>query len=396
MSEAGNSAGRFVIVGGGPAGLSAARAYREVGGDGEVTLLSEEDFPPYRRPPLTKEYLRDEVPKTDLPMEDENWYAENGVNLVLEARVASLDRDRRVVVRENGEEHPYDACVLATGSEPLRPPVPGADDPEVRVMRSVEDSDGLAEKASSGTKVLVVGSGFIGCEAAASLSMCGAEVVQVSLEDLPQETRLGGEAGGRIVAWLEERGVDLRHGRSIRRINRVDGGFETEVEGRESFRSDVVLLAAGVEARTRLALDSGLGILSGGVSCDSSMRASDTDIFAVGDISYAFNEAAGRSLRVEHWGDALEHGRIAGTVAAGGEARWRSVPGFWSTIGDRILKYAAWGDGWDESRFVDHGGGAFTVWYGLDGVCVGVLSHERDEDYERGRELIEAGASLPE
>jgi hypothetical protein len=110
------------------------------------------------------------------------------------------------------------------------------------------------------------------------------------------------------------------------------------------------------------------------------------------------NESAGSRQKVEHWGDALEHGRIAGTVLAGGEAVWTMAPGFWSTMGDKTLKYWAWSGGWDEARFVNKdgtGGEAFTVWYGKEGVTVGVLAHNADEDYENGRGLIEQGARLP-
>jgi len=134
--------------------------------------------------------------------------------------------------------------------------------------------------------------------------------------------------------------------------------------------------------------------VDGGVVTDSSMRTSAPGIYAVGDIARAYNEPAGRHLSVEHWGDALEHGRIAGTVISGGAAAWGMAPGFWSTIGDKTLKYWAWGDGWDEQLF-ENKGEAFTVWYGKEGTLVGVLSHDSDEDYERGRELIERGESFP-
>ena len=120
---------RIVIVGGGPAGLSVARAYREMGGRGRLILLTAEPDAPYRRPPLTKEYLRGEMPRDELSIESHDWYKENGVELRTTTLVAGLDRDRGVVETENGEEIPYDACVLATGSEPIRIPIPGGDDP---------------------------------------------------------------------------------------------------------------------------------------------------------------------------------------------------------------------------------------------------------------------------
>jgi 3-phenylpropionate/trans-cinnamate dioxygenase ferredoxin reductase component len=115
-------------------------------------------------------------------------------------------------------------------------------------------------------------------------------------------------------------------------------------------------------------------------------------VMAVGDIAHAYNFAAKRPLRVEHWGDALEQGEIAGRNLAGEDCRWQSVPGFWSTIGEHTLKYAAWGDGYDACELAEHGDGAFTISYSREGVLVGVLTSDRDEDYESGRERIREGA----
>jgi 3-phenylpropionate/trans-cinnamate dioxygenase ferredoxin reductase subunit len=165
------------------------------------------------------------------------------------------------------------------------------------------------------------------------------------------------------------------------------------VKDGERIAADTVLFGTGVSPRTELAERAGLAV-ERGIITDSAMRTSGTGVFAVGDVAQAFNESAGRHLSVEHWGDAFEHGRVAGTVIAGGKAAWSMAPGFWSTIGDKTLKYWAWGDGWDEKRFSEKGE-SFTVWYGRRGTLVGVLAHGSDEDYEEGRELIESGAPFP-
>lgn len=386
------TAGRIVIVGGGPAGLSTARSYREAGGKGHVTILASEDTPPYRRPPLTKEYLRGEVPKEELPMQPPEWFEKNEVELRMSTEVTSLDADQGIV-EAGGEKIPYDVCVLATGSEPIRLPIPGGDYPENMVMRTVEDSALVQENIKPDARCIVVGSGFIGCEAATSLSMRGADVAVVSLERVPQETRLGEEVGGRILSWLHEYGVETHFGASVEEVRRDEDEFTIVTDGGE-VSGDSVLFGVGVKPRTTLAKDAGLVVVDGGIETDASMRTSARGVFAVGDISFAHNTTAGRRLHVEHWGEALNHGRIAGTVIAGGEAEWDVAPGFWSTIGDKTLKYVAWGDGWDETRFVDHGSGAFTVYYGFEEICVGVLTHDRDEDYEAGRKMVETGTWL--
>lgn len=383
----------IVIVGGGPAGLSTARAYREAGGRGAVKILASEPYPPYRRPPLTKEYLRGEISREELPIQNHDWYDENEVELHLTTKATHLDRERMVIETEDGE-FSYDTCVLATGSEPVRLPVPGAEDPEILVMRTAENSSRLQERLQEDSRVVIVGSGFIGCEAAASLSMRGTKVTMISLENIPQEARLGDEAGNHILSWLENHDIDTNFGVGLESIERNDDEFTVNFEG-GSVKADTVLFGTGVKARTELAESAGLNVEKGGIIADSSMRTSAPGVFAVGDISYAYNESAGRHLHVEHWGEALNHGRVAGTVIAGGEATWDVAPGFWSTIGDRTLKYVAWGDGWDEAKVEEHGDGAFTVWYAQENICVGVLTHGADENYERGRELVESGSRLP-
>jgi NADPH-dependent 2,4-dienoyl-CoA reductase/sulfur reductase-like enzyme len=388
---------RVVVIGGGPAGLSAARAYRESGGTGHITILAAEQHPPYRRPPLTKEYLRRELNRDELPIHPATWYQENGVELRPATPASSLDTGRGVVGVEGGGEIPYDSCVLATGSEPIRPPIPGADDPDVLTMRTVEDSTRLSRLAGDGNSVIVVGSGFIGCEAAASLAMRGVEVTVISLDELPQGTLLGEETGGRIRRWLEGHGIRLRMEAEVEEISQTGEGFEVALAGGEHLAAGTVLLGTGASARLKIAENAGLGVEPGGILTDASMRTEALGVYAVGDISYAYNPSAGRRLHVEHWGEALNMGSVAGTVMAGGEAQWDTSPGFWSTIGERTIKYTAWGDGFDEARLVEHDGTeeSFTVWYGREGVCVGVLTHNFDDDYEEGRKLVESGSPMP-
>jgi NADPH-dependent 2,4-dienoyl-CoA reductase/sulfur reductase-like enzyme len=216
-------------------------------------------------------------------------------------------------------------------------------------------------------------------------------VTLVSEEPVPQADRLGADAGDRIAAWLRDAGVTLILDAGVEAIEdarrvRVAGGLELD--------SDVVLLATGVVANSELAEALGLELHNGAVPVDASMRTENPFLSAAGDVAWALNSCARRRLRVEHWGDALAQGLVAGRALAGEDAEWNEVPGFWSTIGSHTLKYAAWGDGFDEDRLVDHGDGAFTVWYSRDGVAVGVLTHERDQDYDRGRELIARGGQV--
>jgi 3-phenylpropionate/trans-cinnamate dioxygenase ferredoxin reductase subunit len=387
----------LLVVGGGPAGLAAVRAYRDAGGMAPIVLATDDDRPPYRRPPLTKEYLRGELDAAELLLEDAGWYAAHHVEVLLDAVVA-LDPGARVARTAAGREIAFTQALLATGAAPQRLPVPGADDPAVHLMRRVTDANALIAATGPGTRVTVVGSGFIGCEAAASLARRGAAVTLVSDEPAPQAARLGDEVGARIAGWLAAEGVALRMGSRVGRLTReadadADAtGLLVIPEDGLPIPTEVVVLGAGIAPNDELARAAGLALGPDArhVRVDGSMATSVAGIWAAGDVTVAAHAIAGRHLHVEHWGDALAHGEVAGRAMAGeGNARWETVPGFWSMIGDHALKYAAWGDGHDRVEVSDHGDGAFTArFYAEGGRLVGVLTHERDGDYDDGREQI--------
>jgi 3-phenylpropionate/trans-cinnamate dioxygenase ferredoxin reductase component len=380
-----------LIVGGGPAGFSAARSYRDAGGQGAVAIVSEEERMPYERPPLTKGLLRGDCSESDLPLEDESWLGEARVRLI-GGQAIRLDAEQRSLALADGRTFEYETCILTTGSEPTRLPVPGADDPGVRVLRRLADLRELNARLVVGATVVVIGSGFIGCEIAASLRVRGYRVTMISDESAPNVERLGDEAAERIAVWLEQDGVTLHAGVEVERIERDGEGLDVHA-GANVARGAVVLMAAGVVPRSELAQHAALELDEGALPVDAGMRTSVDGLLAAGDVCRADNVTAGRPLRVEHWGDALGQGEIAGRTAAGRDAAWSEVPGFWSIIGEHTIKYAAWGDGFDRVRFKHHDDGAFTAWYGLEGRIVGVLTHEADDDYEEGRKLIAGGAA---
>ena len=384
---------RIVIVGAGPAGFSTARAYRGCGGDGAVTLVGVEPRLPYERPPLTKAFLRGEIDVAELTIEPEAWFDDHEVELCLGRWTSAID-PRRGIVTLSDRQLRADAIVLATGSEPVRPDVPGAGHPLVLTIRALPDSERLAEWVEPGQRVVVVGSGFIGCEIAGSLAQLDVAVTLISQERLPQVERLGTEAAEQIASWLRELGIELLGNAKVATIH---DGREVVLEDGRRIGGACVVLGSGVRPRGELAAEAGLATRDGAVIVDDAMRCVDASgvVLAVGDLAYAYNTTARRHLRVEHWGDAIGHGEVAGRTLAEQDGHWDEVPGFWSTIGERTLKYAAWGDGHDRCRRVDRDGGGFAIWYTRDGVTVGVLTHDSDEDYERGRELIAHGEPPP-
>ncbi|MDQ6657830.1 MAG: FAD-dependent oxidoreductase, partial [Actinomycetota bacterium] len=201
--------------------------------------------------------------------------------------------------------------------------------------------------------------------------------------------RLGDEVADKIAGWLDDAGV--RFVGEVE-VHGFDDGHRVQLADGSHYEADLVLVAAGVEPQADLAESAGLEMHEGRVVVDQHMRTSADGIFAAGDVVHAHNAVAGRRLSVEHWGEAERMGEIAGTCAAGDDDEWAQAPGFWSEIGAHTLKYAAWGDGYDHVRFVEHEEGAFTAWYGKGGVTVGVLTHQADDDYDRGQRLVEDGA----
>jgi 3-phenylpropionate/trans-cinnamate dioxygenase ferredoxin reductase component len=381
----------LLVIGGGPAGLAAARGFRAAGGEGAVAIVSDEHRMPYRRPPLTKELLRGELGEDQLALEQEPWLVENQVALI-SGRAVALDHAAHESVLSGGRTLSFARCVLATGAEPTLLPIPGVDDPAVRIVRALDHVRELLARLDRGGAVAVIGSGFIGCEIASSLRRRGAQVTLISDEPAPNEARLGSTAAGEIVGWLHDEGVRLELGAGLEAIERRGQRLHARTAA-VSVSADIAVMATGVVPRSELLASSGTPLEHGAVPTDASMRTALVDILAAGDVCVAENTAARRPLRVEHWSDALTQGELAGRSAAGAPARWDQVPGFWSTIGGHTLKYAAWGDGYDETRFERGAGGAFTVWYGRDGRLVGVLTHQADHHYERGREMIAEGAS---
>ena len=380
----------LVVVGGGHAGHSAFSAYLKAGGPGPVILISEDDTAPYRRPPLSKDFLRGESGSDQLAMDPADFYTGGDNELLLDDAVTSIDTAKRMLHTRSGREITYRHCILATGSAPTPLDVPGGD--TATGLRFLSEARELRDAAQSATTAVVIGSGFIGCEASASLAVRGIAVTLVSTSSGPQEKRLGPDASSLISGWLEDAGVRMHHNTGVREI---EAGHVVRLTDGTELAADLVLNATGVTLRAELAEQAGAEVREGRVVVDEQMRTSVPGLFAVGDVALAMNTAAGRHLAVEHWNAAERMGEVAGTVAAGGEAHWAEPLGFFSLIGHHLLKYAAWADGFDEAIPVHHEGGGLTVWYARDGVTVGVLTSEADDDLDLGRKLLLQGAPPP-
>lgn len=381
----------LLVIGSGPAGVSAARGYLDAGGRGPVCLVSSDGDAPYERPPLSKEVLAGQRAPQGDPIDGESL--PEAVELRLATTVSHVDPGERTVTA--GEEMlGYVQLVVATGAGPLA--LPSVDpDADVHSLRSLDDARRLTRSAEHARTALVIGSGFIGCEAAASLAARGIDTTMVTVEAAPQRGRLGEHAAAAITDWLTGAGVTVRTGVSVTAV-RAPRTVHLDADGAAStLTPDLVLVAIGVEPGAEFLGDSGLQVHEGRLVVDEHLQAAP-GVWAAGDCARAMHAVAGRALAVEHWGDALAMGELAGLNAAEPDrpGSWSDVPGFWSTIGEHTLKYAAWGDGHARAE-VDARPGRFTIWYGDESDrLVGVLADNADDDYERGEALIAQGADL--
>jgi 3-phenylpropionate/trans-cinnamate dioxygenase ferredoxin reductase subunit len=377
----------LIVVGSGPAGVSAAQAFRQHHSDDTVRILTDDPALPYARPPLSKEFLRGDAEVADAELHPAQWFAERSIELVHTGDVEAIDiADQHVTAA--AKNYPYRWLVLACGAKPSPFPVPGAQ--KALQLRSLADAKSLRDAAAKADSAVVIGAGFIGCEAAASLAMRGVATTLVAPDPVPQAKRLGEDAGERITRLLSEAGA--RYVGSVSVSGLGDGAVH--LDNGVTIDCDLILAATGIQPQAALADAAGIKTSDGRIVVDAQMRTSAENVYAAGDVALAYNSTADRRLAVEHWQDAIDQGEIAGAGAAGQSAEWDGVPGFWTTIGEATLKYHAWGDGFQRARLVDHDDG-FTVWYESEGAAVGVLTYNADDDYDRGEDLIRHRRPIP-
>jgi 3-phenylpropionate/trans-cinnamate dioxygenase ferredoxin reductase component len=384
----------FMIVGGGLAGAKAAQTLREEGFDGRVVLLGEEDVAPYERPPLSKDYLRGDAGRDAIWAQEEGWYEAHDVELRTSTRAAELALASSEVVLDGGERIGYDQLLLATGSAARRLPIDGAELDGVHLLRTVADSDALREALTPGVRVVVIGAGWIGCEVAASAKQRGADVTMVAPEDVPLERVLGSEVGAVFREVHASRGVELVLGTGVEAIEgsgRVSGVRTT---GGRTLGADLVVVGVGPAPRTELAAAAGLTVQDG-VLTDDRLRTSAPNVFAAGDIARAQHPILGETIRVEHWGTALEQGPAAARNMLGRDLAYDRIPYFFSDQYDVGMEYA--GHALTYDRVVFRGDPStfefMAFWMRGDRVAAGINVNVWDVN-EDVQALVRSGASV--
>jgi NADPH-dependent 2,4-dienoyl-CoA reductase/sulfur reductase-like enzyme/nitrite reductase/ring-hydroxylating ferredoxin subunit len=338
-----SSPASVVIVGAGAAGGAAAEMLRREGYEGPVTLIGADEFLPYDRPNLSKDYLAGAAPEEWIPLRSADFYREQNIDIITSTSVTAIDSAAKQVTLSDGRTLRYGVLLLATGATPIHLSIPGHDLPHVCYLRTLADSRRIIEKAKAAKRAVVIGSSFIGLEVAWSLRKRKLEVAVVGKGSEPLEKALGRELGHLVRKTHEQNSVKFHLGRTPATIQ------ERSVELDDGTKLDCDLVVIGIGVQPNIAIAEQAGITTdNGVLVDEFLQTNVPDIFAAGDIARWPDPRAGR-IRVEHWVVAQRHGQTAARNMLGARERFTLPPFFWSNHFDLHIHYVGHGDAKDQA-----------------------------------------------
>ena len=386
---------RVIIIGAGQAGGEAAQRLRHGGFDGEITLIGEEPIAPYQRPPLSKAYLAGKMERDRLMLRPPEVYADEHIALLTGTRAVWIDRTNRRVRLEGGRELSFDAVILATGARPRRLPLAGADLDGVHLVRTIADIDAIQPGCKPGAKLVVIGAGFIGLEAAAVARSMGVEVCVVETAVRPLARVTSPEVAGFFLDEHTRQGVRfvlsaqpalIQGDEHVRGVKLTDG---TEIA------ADMVIAGIGVTPETALAQHCGLTV-EDGIVTDRQCRTSDPSIFAIGDCARRpMVHYDQRVARLESVHNAVEGGRVAAAAILGTE-HTEETPWFWSDQYDIKLQIAGLFQGYDTMVMRgDTSSRSFAAFYYKGGRMIAVDAVNRPAEFLGSKLLIQKGLSIP-
>ena len=382
---------RIVIIGASLAGASAAIALRDQGYQGELTVIGEESQLPYERPPLSKAVLIGERDEPDWVAE-EATYADKDISLRLGTMATRIDRARKVVVASR-TEYPYDKLLIATGSGSRRLDLPGADLEGLLTLRTLEESLGLRERFTEGARIVIVGAGWIGCEAAAAARLHGANVTVIEPRSQPLLGVVGEQIGATFAALHRDHGVDLRLGIGVTGFAGDGVVSSVHIKGHASVPADMVLIAVGAAPNIALADVAGLKLADGGIAVDATLRSSDPDIYAAGDVAAHDHPRYPHRVRVEHWANAKDQGTHVARNLLGAEEPYVLRPFFFSDQYDLGCEYRGSADP-TKDRLVVRGdlkSREFTAFWLRDGGVAAAMNVNQWDDGDTLQELVDSG-----
>jgi NADPH-dependent 2,4-dienoyl-CoA reductase/sulfur reductase-like enzyme len=385
---------RIVIIGAALAGASAAIALRDQGYQGELTVIGEEGELPYERPPLSKAVLIGERDEPDWVAE-EATYEDKGISLKLGTTATRIDRSRKVVVASR-TEYPYDKLLIATGAGSRRLDLPGADLDGLLTLRTLEESLALRERFTEGARIVIVGGGWIGCEAAAAARQHGANVTMIEPRSQPLLQVCGEQIGATFAALHRDHGVDLRLGIGVTGFAGDGAVSSVHIKGYASVPADMVLIAVGAAPNIALADVAALQLANGGIAVDATLRSSDPDIYAVGDVAAHDHPKYPHRIRVEHWANAKDQGAHVALNLLGAEEPYLLRPFFFSDQYDLGCEYRGFADP-TKDRLVVRGdlkSREFTAFWVRAGAVAAAMNVNQWDDADTLQELVDSGRQV--
>jgi len=332
----------YVIVGGGLAGAQAAQKLREEGADGPITLLCSESELPYVRPPLSKEYLKDAVPRDSVFVHDRSWYEDHDVEVLLDSPVEFFRPDRREVLLAGGRSLTYSRLLLAMGSSARRLDVQGADLDGVHTLRNLADCERIKQAVAGGQRMVVIGAGWIGLEVASAAREAGLDVTVIEVAEHPLERVLGPKVGDIFTDLHVQHGVSVLTGSKVTelvgRSGRVTG---VQLGSGVVVPADVVIVGVGASPNTAIAEASDARV-DDGIVVDEYLALGPPGVYAAGDVASAFHRHYRRHIRVEHWDNARKQGAAAALNMLDQRTEYDRLPFFYSDQYDLGLEYTGW------------------------------------------------------
>jgi 3-phenylpropionate/trans-cinnamate dioxygenase ferredoxin reductase subunit len=338
---------RHVILGASLAGATAAITLREEGADGDVILIGAEPQPPYERPPLSKAYLRGEVPFDKALVRPAAFYAEHGIQTMFGTRATRIDPSARVVELEDHRRVSFDALLIATGGRNRTVSIPGVDLDGIYSLRTVQDADRIRAEMIAGRRAVVVGMGFIGSEVAASLRQKGLEVVAIDPSKTPLFRVLGEGVGQTIAKLHRDHGVRMIFEDTVAAFEgtRRVGCVVTKAGLR--LECDFAVVGIGIEPAIEALADSGIHV-DNGVVVDEYCQTNVSGIYAAGDVANHYHPVFDRRIRVEHWQNAIKQGAAAARNMLGRRIAYDEIHWFWSDQYDANLQYSGFHTQWEQ------------------------------------------------
>lgn len=378
-----------VIVGAGQAGAEVATCLRQMAYPGSILVIGDEPHLPYRRPPLSKEYLGREIPLESLSIKPEATYVKGKIEILRNARVATIDRAGHQVHLADGRSFAYDKLVLATGGRNRPLPLPGAEAPNVHYLRTIEESHAIGEAMQAGRRLAVIGGGYIGLEVAAIGIKHGLRVTALVRSPRVLVRVTGPEMSEFYERIHREAGVDLRTGVDLESIEVVEGRATAIIlKGGERIPVDLVVVGNGLIPNIELAQAAGLEV-GDGIVVDAYARTSDPDIFAVGDVANHPNPLLKRRMRFESVPNATEQARTVAATICGKDMPYNPTPWFWSNQYDLKLQMVGISEAYDQAVFRGRPETrSFAVFYLKEGRIIAVDTVNHLQDFIIAKQLV--------